>query len=231
MICRVIQHVLFEDLGFFDKILKERGYELKYHQAGVNLPSSEEFLQSDLAIVMGGPIGVGDRELYPFLNLELKFLEKRLKADRPTLGICLGAQLMAYALGAEVYPNTQKEIGWSTLDISPQGIESPLNQLQDTFVLHWHGDTFNLPQGAELLASTKITPNQAFKVGNNILALQFHPEVEIQRIEEWLIGHTCELMSSKMDIVKLRAESQKYGAPLKINGSLLLSEWLKGLSV
>jgi GMP synthase (glutamine-hydrolysing) len=229
MICSIIQHVLFEDLGFFSNILKDKNYELHYHQAGVTLPSAKEFLDSDLTIVMGGPIGVGDEAYYPFIKDELNLIAKRLEANKPILGVCLGAQFMAKALGAKVYPNKQKEIGWSPLEISPDGDKSPLRHLNKRFVLHWHGDTFDLPKGANHLASTPITPNQAFRVGKKILALQFHPELDSTRIEEWLIGHTCELMGVGADIRLLRSDSEKHGKDLKKYGTLFFEEWLEEL--
>jgi GMP synthase (glutamine-hydrolysing) len=230
MTCRVIQHVLFEDLGIFEDVLKKRGHEIIFHQAGVNLPTQEEWLGSDIGIVMGGPIGVGDTAIFPYIEDELSLVTARAKAAKPTLGVCLGAQFLAKALGAEVYPNTEKEIGWSELKLSRVGKASPLRHLEGVPVLHWHGETFDLPPCALPLASTPITKSQAFAMGENILALQFHPEVDAARLEQWLIGHSVELGLAKADVAALRQGAQSHGAALKAAGTLLLEEWLDKLT-
>jgi GMP synthase (glutamine-hydrolysing) len=117
-----------------------------------------------------------------------------LLENKPTIGICLGAQLIAHALGAKVYAGHQKEIGWNELEIKLLDSDSNvLTSLESIKVLHWHGDTFDLPNNATLLASSTIYPNQAFSVGNKILALQFHLEMIEESFEKWLIGHTCEI--------------------------------------
>jgi GMP synthase (glutamine-hydrolysing) len=222
----VVQHVLFEDLGVFAEPLRERGYEAAFFQAGVELPSAKAFLDAALCIVLGGPIGANDEGLYPFIADELRLVGERIKASRPLLGICLGAQYMAKALGARVYPNKGKEICWSALDLTPEGMGSPLKSLEGQPVLHWHGDTFDLPEGAELLASTAVTKNQAFSLGPRILALQFHPEADSARQEQWLIGHSSELGSAGVDIPALRADGLKHGPPLKPKGIRMLEDWL-----
>ncbi|MDR3154996.1 MAG: glutamine amidotransferase [Deltaproteobacteria bacterium] len=227
--CRVIQHVLFEDLGTWGDKLQEHGYALHFHQAGVSPPSGEEWLSADLAAVLGGPVGVGDLEAYPFLAGELDLVARRVKAGRPLIGICLGAQLIAKAMGARVFPNSRKEIGWSALTLTEAGRRSPVLRLEGAEVLHWHGDTFDLPEGAILLASTEITRNQCFSAGENILALQFHPEADSARLEQWLIGHACELGQAGIDPRSLRADGERCGGALREKGRLLLEEWLGGL--
>jgi GMP synthase (glutamine-hydrolysing) len=172
-----IRHVHFEDLGAFDVVLRRHGYAVHYCDAGIDDIAGVDPLAPDLIIVLGGPIGVYDELAYPFLGHELALLERRLAAARPTLGICLGAQMIARALGARVYPAPAKEIGWGELQLSEAGRNGPLRHFTGVPVLHWHGDTFDLPQGAELLASTEICPNQAFSFGRRAFACQFHPEV------------------------------------------------------
>src|SRR5262249_57807158 len=122
---------------------------------------------AEVLIVLGGPIGVYQEQDYPFLTDELRVLERRLAADLPTLGICLGAQLMARALGAKVYAGPRKEIGWSPLHLSAAGRRSCLAPLakRQAAVLHWHGDTFDLPAGATHLASTPDYPHPALACG------------------------------------------------------------------
>lgn len=218
-----IRHLAFEDVGILAPVLEEAGYSLTYLEGGVDhLTPAEE---ADLLIVLGAPIGVYEGEAYPFLLAELELIRRRLGADRPTLGLCLGAQLMAQALGAPVYPGPAKEIGWSPLSF----IDEDLGELEGVAVLHWHGDTFDLPPGAKRLASTEITPNQAFSVGRNILALQFHAEAEGRNFERWLIGHTCEIGQAGLSPVNLRADAQLYAAGLEGAGSALFRRWLANL--
>jgi len=131
----------------------------------------------DLVVVLGGPIGAYEQEDYPFIADEIAILRARVAANRPTLAICLGAQILAQALGARVYAGT-KEIGWAPLKLTEAGQRSVLRDIgrDATPVLHWHGDTFDLPDGADRLASTPECANQAFSLGAT-LAVQFHPEV------------------------------------------------------
>lgn len=227
MRCIALRHVAFEDLGTFEPLLRERGFGIDYRQAGVDPITEDEWLQADLAVILGGPIGVNDLAQYPCIADELQLAALRLQAARPLLGICLGSQVIAAALGAEVYAGPRKEIGWSALSLSPAGLASPLKHLAGVPVLHWHGDTFDLPQEAELLASTPLTPHQAFSVGRHALALQFHPEVRGEHIETWLIGHTAELGQAEVDIPALRADSQHHAAALREAGRALLDAWLR----
>ena len=150
----VIRHVAFEDLGSFAAPLAELGYRIEYVEAGVDDIAGAAADEGDLLIVLGGPIGAGDNGQYPFLTDETRVIERRLAADLPTLGVCLGAQLMARALGARVYGAGRKEIGWGPLALNSAGAASPLAQLapRHTRVLHWHGDTFDLPRGAPFIS-------------------------------------------------------------------------------
>lgn len=194
-----IRHVPFEDLGTFEQPLVEAGFKLHYYDIGVDELWTLEPVKTDLVIVLGGPVGVYDTGSYPFLIDEIALLKDRLAANRPTLGICLGAQLMAAALGAGVAPGDEKEIGFAPLTLTEAGGQSPLAHLANAPVLHWHGDSFAIPNGAEKLAETPACANQAFALDPNILGLQFHPEADAKRIERWLIGHACELSTAGVD--------------------------------
>ena len=226
-----IRHVHFEDLGSLEPALESAGYEIRYADCCVNDIAALDPVAPDLVVVLGGPIGAYQENLYPTVKDELELLEKRLGANRPTIGICLGAQLMARALGAQVYPSGVKEIGWSRITLRPAGCESALRHLgqDDTAVLHWHGDTFDLPEGATLLASTEICRNQAFSWGSNALGLQFHPEAMAARLEQWFIGHACEIEAAKLSVTELRADSVRYATRLEIQARKCFDEWLTSI--
>ncbi|MTW19655.1 glutamine amidotransferase [Allochromatium palmeri] len=223
-----IRHVAFEDLGSFASVLAQRGFSLRYLEAGVDQLDDLDPSEPDVLVVLGGPIGAYEESNYPFIRDELRLLEKRLQADRPTLGICLGAQLMARALGARVYPGPRKEIGWMPLHLSPEGQVVPLAHVDGalTSMLHWHGDTFDLPAGATRLASTDLYPNQAFSWGRSALALQCHPEVRAGQLERWLIGHASELAGAGISIPDLRAESARLAPTLEQQGQRFFDAWL-----
>ncbi len=224
-----IRHVHFEDLGAFRPELEAAGFTVQYHEAGVDdLRAAPD---ADLLVVLGGPIGAYEDHLYPFLTEEIALLEKRLAADRPTLGICLGAQLMARALGAKVYPGPAKEIGWAPLTLTEAGASGPLRHLGDAPVLHWHGDTFDLPDGAARLASTPLCANQAFARGASALAFQFHPEADGAGFERWLIGHAVEIAQAKLSPRVLRADTERLAAEAGAGGRRCLRAWLDALAV
>ena len=224
-----IQHLAFEDLGALEDVFYELGFRVRYFEAGVDdLTKALDY--TGLTIILGGPIGVYEADDYPFLQQEIELLKLRLEKNLPTLGICLGAQLIAHALGAKVYAGHVKEIGWSTLDIryASQNLLAPL---ANTAVLHWHGDTFDLPEQATLLASSKVYSNQAFQIGSNILALQFHIEVASDSLEKWLIGHSCELRKAGIDIPTLRRDNLSYAPALAPVATEILSHFMRQISI
>jgi GMP synthase (glutamine-hydrolysing) len=208
----VLRHVAFENLGVLARILPDYGFEASIHEVGIGSFPAVAIAACDLLIVLGGPISVYETEDYPFLVEEIAAIGARLRDRGPTLGICLGAQMMAAALGATVAPGPGKEIGYAPLTLSEAGRNSPLGALAGVDVLHWHGDAFALPEGAISLASTPLCPHQAFSLGNHALALQFHAEVEPHALECWLIGHTGELAKEGVKPGVLRAQAQEKGA-------------------
>jgi len=230
MPCIALQHLAFEDLGRFANVLTRAGHAIDYRQAGPSALSADEWCHADLVVVLGGPIGAYDTATYPWLAEAIAGLRERLALQRPTLGLCLGAQLMARALGARVYPSGHTEIGWAPVDLSAAGRASCLAALDGEPVLHWHGDTFDLPSGAELLASTARTPHQAFRHGRHALALQFHPEADPTRIEPWLIGHHHELAAAGIDIPALRARSAELADLRSDAATRMLTAWLDQLA-
>ena len=224
-----IRHVAFEDVGVWRDTLAGHGYALAYVEAGVD-DIAGPMLSADVVIALGGPIGVYETDAYPFLTQEIAAIRRRLEARKPTLGVCLGAQLMAAALGARVAPGPGKEIGYGPVELTGAGRVSPLARIEGLPVLHWHGDACELPAGAERLASTPLCPVQAFQVGKAALALQFHVEADPRRIEAWLIGHSVELGKAGIDPRAIRADAARLGAATAAAGCALLSDWLEGLS-
>jgi GMP synthase (glutamine-hydrolysing) len=228
----VIRHLAFEDLGNLAEALHQQNYAITYVEAGLDNLASLDPLTPDLVVILGGPIGAYDEQDYPFLLDELYLLEKRLAADVPTLGICLGAQLMARSLGARVYPGSGKEIGWAPLQLSYAGNHSPLAHLAEefTYVLHWHGDTFDLPVGSIHLASSEKYQNQAFSWGKTGLALQFHPEVTVRNLERWWIGHANEISSvAGVSVAELRRDTARYAQQLELQSAQFWQSWLTAI--
>jgi GMP synthase (glutamine-hydrolysing) len=235
MKCIALYHLRFEDLGTFAAPLADAGYEVNYRHAGAAPLTEAEWRGTDLIVVLGGPIGVNDTALYPWLAGEIRGLKQRLELGLPTLGICLGAQLMAAALGGRIERREgssgapQAEIGWSPLNLADSA--GPLQHLRGIPVLHWHGDNIVPPAAAVTSAATEHTPCQAFAVGKHALGLQFHAEFDPDALEEWLTGHTVELRHAGIDLQRLRADTRRHGAGLAMAGDALLRDWLAGLSV
>jgi GMP synthase (glutamine-hydrolysing) len=224
-----VRHVAFEDLGLLGPLVAARRYDLRYHDAGIEMFDASTLLAPDLVIVLGGPIGVYEGDIYPFIGAEIAAIAARIEAGKPILGICLGAQMMAAALGARVAPGAVKEIGWAPLTLTPSGQASVLAPLRTAPVLHWHGDNCELPARCERLASTPDCPVQAFIRTPSQLALQFHLETEPARFESWLVGHTVELGKAGIDPRKLREEARTLGPGTRELGGKVLATWLDSL--
>ena len=227
-VVNVIRHLAFEDLASFTSILQVHGYQINYIEAGYDDLSQIETLSDNLLIILGGPISVNDVAMFPFIETEIEILKQRIKADKPTLGICLGAQLIASALGANIYPGKEKEIGWYGLSLTSAGQQSALRYLgsEHCSMLHWHGETFDLPEHAVLLASSEKYINQAFCVGSHVLALQFHPEITQRVMEKWFIGHISEIMQTDgVSVKQLRDDTHQFANQLEVQGELFFNSW------
>ncbi|GGO54162.1 GMP synthase (glutamine-hydrolysing) [Roseovarius pacificus] len=224
----ILRHLAFEDLGTFAPVLRDAGYQLRDIEAAV-VPLPDP-LEPDLVVVLGGPIGVNDSAAFPCMTEERDWLAMRLAADCPTLGICLGAQLMAAALGTRVAPIAKKEIGFAPLTLTAPGRAGPLAHLSDIPVLHWHGEGFALPVGAERLAATPACETQGFARGRTILGLQFHPEAGmLPDFERWLIGHSAELAQAGIAPEALRQDAKVHGPALRAAGQAMFRHWLREL--
>lgn len=224
-----IRHLHFEDLGTLEPLLMARGYRLQYVDAAQDGLGGVDAAAPELLVVLGGPVGAFDEATYPFIADELALVRRRLQSGRPLLGICLGAQLIARALGAPVAAMAGKEIGFGPLTLTPEGALSPLAALADVPVLHWHGDQFDIPAGAVRLAGTPLAANQAFALGAHVLGLQCHLEAEPRRIEAWLLGHACELAQAGIDPRALRAQAQELRFALPVAARAVFGRWLDGL--
>jgi GMP synthase-like glutamine amidotransferase len=177
------QHAAFEGLGSIQTWIENNNHQLsatKFYEDAI-LPDLENI---DWLIVMGGPMGVYDTDKYPWLNAEKEFIRRAIDLNKTVLGICLGSQLIASASGAKVYPNKQKEIGWFHIELTKEAKENSLfkDLPEDLTVFHWHGDTFDLPDGAVRIAETEVTKNQAFLIKDNVVGLQFHMEATEESI-------------------------------------------------
>jgi GMP synthase (glutamine-hydrolysing) len=230
--CLTLQHLSFEDLGTLAPLVHALGMRVVTRQAGVDDLSSEatkqEWLDADLVVVLGGPIGVYEQDRYPFIADELDRVRERLASGKPLIGICLGAQMIAAASGQRVYQGPAKEIGFKPLILSEAGQASCLRALADCGhqVLHWHGDTFDLPPQATLLASTDLVPNQVFTIGDTVLGLQCHLEAAPDQLERWLIGHAAELSAAGVDLNVLRADRDRWGNALAQASQAVFMGWL-----
>lgn len=223
-----LRHVHFEDLGIFEPVLQAHGYAIRYVDATIETLNELDVASPDLMVVLGGPIGAFDDELHPFVRDELALVAQRLQSGKPLLGICLGAQFMARALGGDVRSMGVKEIGFSPLMLTVAGSQSPLALLpHDVSVLHWHGDRFTVPDSAMHLASSSVCDNQAFSVGPNVLGLQFHLEADVARIEQWLVGHASELAQTGISPVSLREQALQHGPALQKAAVAIFEAWLR----
>jgi GMP synthase-like glutamine amidotransferase len=193
----VLQHVDLEGPGRIGEVARDAGFAVELHRLFAGAPVPRGVNRGDVLVVMGGPMGVADRDdaRWPFLKHEVALLERAFAEERPVLGVCLGAQLMAHALGAPVFPLVvgeppvrHREVGWGAVTFSATGTEEPALEGLDgsEVVLHWHGDTFDLPRGAVHLASTLACPNQMFRWGRRSFAVQFHVEISAEEVTSWV---------------------------------------------
>lgn len=222
----VIRHTPYEGIAGFRLPVEEAGYVID--RIDVTDPAFAEidFDEPDLVVMMGGPMGVYETECHPWITTEITRLARRIMLDRPTLGVCLGSQMIAAAMGSRVYPGPVKEVGFAPVAINEAGLGSPLRHIETVPVLHWHGDTFDLPEGVELLASSDKYHHQAFRRGSNILAIQCHPEMgEDPRFDAWLQDEPY-VEQAGLSVAELRGQHDLLGSTAVAAGRTMIADWL-----
>ena len=227
----VFRHTAIEDLGILDAVFEHWDFAFCYADAGADDLADAVSPEPDLLVVLGGPMGVYETETYPFLIEEIRIVRERLASGKPMLGICLGAQLIAHAAGAKVYPAPEPEIGYAPVTLTLAGWASGLSHLAGAQfnVLHWHGDTFDLPAGAERLCSSPQTVNQAFAIGRNVLALQFHLEVTPKDLDRWIASDAPEIAAWGTDADTLRTDAARVGPDVAVMGARAFDAWIAQL--
>ena len=191
----ILKNVSSEGPGTIEDHLRGNGIAYTIVDlATEELPSTEK---TGTLVIMGGPMSVNESEIYPYIEKEVELVRDFIRQDKKVFGVCLGAQIMASALGARVYPGPGKEIGWFDIELQEEGVRDSLMAKMAVHpkagdfwkkfkVFHWHGETFDLPEGAVRLAKSGLYPNQAFRYGKNAYAFQFHIEVGKEMVYDWL---------------------------------------------
>jgi GMP synthase (glutamine-hydrolysing) len=214
----VFQHIAGEDLGSFAEVLAARGLHAHYVRlfAGDTVPADAE--QAAALAFLGGPMSVNDEHRYAYLAPEKALIRRALAHGTPVLGVCLGAQLLAAAAGARVFPGVRPEIGWAPVSLTPDGRRDAIlaGVAEVPAVFHWHGETFDLPAGATRLASSAVTPNQAFRLGSRAYGLQFHLEVTPAMINAWLREYAADLVPDAVAIAsRVAADTVEFAQTLR----------------
>jgi GMP synthase-like glutamine amidotransferase len=237
----VLQHAPHEGPSRVQSAFERAGFRADILRLDLGAPVPESLGGMDALLVLGGSMGVGDAgdPQVPFLAHEIRLLERAVASDFPTLGICLGAQLLAAAAGARVYPNRLaesviREVGWGAVHFTRSASEEPVLFGLDAaeVVLHWHGDTFDLPAGATLLAATLHCPNQMFRVKTRLFGVQFHPEVDEPDIANW-IEADAEYIAGALGpsgAARIAADTQRFMPRLRERGDRLLDNLVHAMA-
>lgn len=221
----VLQHVAYEILGTLDPLLKSKGFRIRYVNFDRHPHSTPTIDRYDGLVVLGGYMGVYEAHKFPHLRVEMRVIEEALKKNVPILGICLGSQLLAHVLGANVRKHTEREMGWYHVQMTEKGQKDPLfsHFQKSDKVFQSHGDTFDIPKSAIHLASSELCVGQAFRYGEKAYGMQFHLEVDQRIIHRWLnIPVNVEFMRQskcKFDVEKIEAESK-----IQIHRSMEISQ-------
>jgi GMP synthase (glutamine-hydrolysing) len=228
----VLQHAPNETLGTIEIALRNHQIEAKYIQTYSGQPVPGEMGDNAGLIVMGGPMGVYEQTTYPFLRDEMRLIENALVLGRPVLGVCLGSQLLAAALGAEVKKGKRKELGWYAVRLSEAApLDSVFSGVRSEFwPFHWHGDVFSLPKKAVGLASSEQTPYQAFRYGENAYGIMFHLEVTAEQISHMLADFADELREAGGDPGVIMAQNPRHLPVLREISGQVFDRWADKIS-
>lgn len=225
----VLQHDPTISLGNLAPVLIQAGYNIEIVDARTaDLPAIDP-TSPDVVVVLGNDHGVYEKDQRPYIASEENWLSQRLEAERPTLGVCFGAQIMASALGGEVYKGESTQIGFRRVTPTPAGENSPVAAFDGVAVAQWHGDTFTLPEGATRLAGSSDYENEAFAVGNWALAVQFHPEVTDDMFTTWLADGRESVGAVGLSEGDLMQEQLEHGDRMQDASIEMLTAWLAGL--
>ncbi len=229
----VFQHVPYEPLGTLDPLLKEAGFRIRYVNFGRTPEARPQLERYEALIILGGPMNSDQIDTYPNLITEVDIIREALARDMSILGICLGAQLLAKALGGSVARNARREIGWYDVELTAAGRDDPVLQAfsRSQEVFQWHEDGISLPpDGAVLLASSEISPVQAFRHGEHAYGFQFHLEASLPLIERWLTvpDHAATLVeeAGNIDAARIRERAREAIGPLQSLSRETFGRWI-----
>ena len=223
----VLQNAQPENLGIAGQVFQGCGLAPAYVHtfAGEAVPRYMD--EAAGLVVLGGPMGVYEHDRYPFLDAATRLIDQALKEDKPVLGICLGSQLLAAALGARVARGPQREIGWHSIELKPAASQDLLmGGLEPSFMgYHWHGDIFELPKGATALASSARTACQAFSYGRAAYGVLFHLEVTTKIIADMVRAFADEVREAGLDGEQIKADAAQHLPALHANGRTFFQSW------
>ena len=223
----VLQHAKCEAPGLIARALERKGYSLKTVHTFTGEAVPEELGGAAGLVIMGGPMGVYEHERYPFIRGEMRLIENALSKDKPILGVCLGSQLLASALGASVRKGEQKEIGWHRVTLSESSRQDSLTGgMGGSFMAyHWHGDIFDLPADSTRLASSRLTTTQAFRYGNKTYGFLFHMEITPEILRGMTATFADELKEVRLDGGELIRQAEAHLPQLQMIGTQVFERW------
>jgi GMP synthase (glutamine-hydrolysing) len=227
----VLQHAPCETLGTIANALQDAALAWQYFRVFQGAPLPKEIGEAGGLIVMGGPMGVYEQDRYPHLRDEIRLVEAALKAEIPILGVCLGSQLLASVLGAQIRKADQKEIGWHDLRLTDSAASDRLfaGLPNSVTVFHWHGDVFDLPKDATSLAKSQLTEHQAFRFGDHVYGLLFHLEVTETMVKEMVDTFADEVREAGADGAAIVAKASEHLPALHKFGETIFSRWAEAV--